>query len=353
MAPVPAAASAAAGVTPRSASVTPSQAAVGAAMERHFRAAADESKIDYSAAWRDAKVSIRYLNHMSPLMLGIIQRPGTNASMQERKNALQFMVSSTDALAKVMSERLAVSPDAKAYERVELNSMLSHIVGRIWEKSTAENQQSHVDEFVRTVASVFGDEEFLASQQAHAGRMMSKMGYLRVDSPETMQTRLQLAMHQATLRFFEGVTDERLRNAKGVSFAYGQKKAVVVAAMQSDFCDLVRAFLDSTTFGPTLSNDQRTTVMQSWIRQASEIYRSEYVASTQRVMNWFRAGEPISKEEFEKRFARAITTLPDVLNKTRNVTLETLGDLVAVAGFDGVPEPGDGEITTQAPATSQ
>jgi len=353
MASVPAAASAAGGVRPSAAGATPAQAAVGAAMERHFRKAADESKVDYSAAWRDAKVAIRYLNHMGPLMLGIIQRPGTNASMEERKSALQFMVSSTDALAKVMAERLAVSPDAKAYERVELNSMLSHIVGKIWEKSTAENQQAQVDEFVRTVASVFGDEEFLRSQQAHAARMMNKMGYLRVDSPETMQTRLQLAMHQATLRFFEGVTDERLRNAKGLSFTYGQKKAGVVAKMQADFCDSMGVFLASMTFAPTLSNDQRTTVMQSWIRQASEVYRSEYVASTQRVMDWFRAGEAISKEEFEKRFARAINTLPDVLKKTRGVTLETLADLVAVAGFDGIPEQAEGEEPAQVVGQSQ
>jgi len=102
-----------------------------------------------------------------------------------------------------------------------------------------------------------------------------------------------------------------------------------------------------------LSNDQRTTVMQSWIRHASEIYRSEYVASTQRVMDWFRAGEATSKEEFEKRFARAITTLPDVLKKTRGVTLETLADLVAVAGFDGVPELSDGEIPEPAAGQCQ
>lgn len=349
MASVPATASAA-GVTPVA---TAAQAAVGAAMERHFRAAVNDSKVDYSPAWRDAKVSIRYLNHMSPLMLGIIQRPGTNASMEERKSALQFMVSSTDALAKVMADRLAVSPDAKAYERVELNSMLSHIVGRIWEKSTPENQQAQVDDFVRTVASVFADEGFLGSQQAHAQRMMDKMGYLRVDSPETMQTRLQLGMHQATLRFFEGVADERLRNAKGLSFTYGQKKGAVVAKMQADFSDALGGFLANMTFAPVLSNDQRTTVMQSWIRQASEIYRSEYVASTQRVMDWFRAGEAVSKEEFEKRFARAVITLPDVLKKTRGVTLETLADLVAVAGFDGVPEQSEGEAPELAVGHSQ
>lgn len=353
MASVPATASAAAGIAPGGASASPAQAAVGAAMERHFRAAVNDSKVDYSPAWRDAKVSIRYLNHMSPLMLGIIQRPGTNASMEERKSALQFMVSSTDALAKVMAERLAVSPDAKAYERVELNSMLSHIVGRIWEKSTPENQQAQVDEFVRTVASVFADEEFLGGQQVHAARMMDKMGYLRVDSPETMQTRLQLAMHQATLRFFEGVTDDRLRNAKGLSFTYGQKKGAVVAKMQADFSDSIGVFLADMTFSPSLSNDQRTTVMQSWIRQGSEIYRSEYVASTQRVMEWFRAGEGVSKEEFEKRFARALKTLPDVLKKTRGVMLETLTDLVAVAGFDGVDDHAEGEVVQPAAGQCQ
>lgn len=337
----------------QAAGASPAQAAVGAAMERHFRSAADDSKLNYSPAWTDAKISIRYLNHMSPLMLGIIQRPGTNASMEERKTALDFMVTSTDALAKVMADRLAVSPDTKAFERVELNSMLAHIVGRIWEKSTPENQQSQVDEFVRTVASVFGDATFLKTQEQHAERMMGKVGYQRIDSPETMQTRLQLAMHQATLRFFEGVTDDRLRNGKGMAFTYGQKKADVVAAMQTDFSDALGTFVSGMSFAPSLSNDQRATVMQSWIRHASEIYRSEYVASTQRVMEWFRAGQAISQEDFEARFARATKTLPDVLKKTRTVTLETLSDLVTVAGFDGVPEHTEGEALPQVAGQSQ
>lgn len=348
MASVQGTAAPAGGMKTQSAGASPAQAAVGAVMERHFRSAADDSKLNYSPAWTDAKISIRYLNHMSPLMLGIIQRPGTNASMEERKTALDFMVTSTDALAKVMADRLAVSPDAKAYERVELNSMLSHIVGKIWEKSTPENQQSQVDEFVRTVASVFGDVTFLKSQEEHANRMMGKMGYLRVDSPETMQTRLHLAMHQATLRFFEGVTDERLRNGKGMAFTYGQKKAQIVAAMQADFSDALGTFVSDMSFAPSLSNDQRATVTQSWIRHASEIYRGEYVASTQRVMDWFRAGQAISHEEFEGRFARAINTLPGVLKKTRAATLETLFDLVAVAGFDGIPEHAEGEMPPPA-----
>jgi hypothetical protein len=310
-------------------------------MEQHFRSAAGDAKDPYSAAWKDANVSIRYLNHMSPLMLGIIQRPGTNASMEERKVALDFMIASTDALAKVMSDRFGVSPNAKPYDRVELNSMLSHIVGQIWEKSTQENQQARVDDFVRTVSAVFSDAEFLNQRQAHAELMMNKAGYQRVDSPETMQTRLQLAIHQSTLRFFEGVNDERLKNSKGLSFTYGQKKSAVVAAMQADFAGAMSTFLTDMKFSPALSNDQRTVVMQSWIRHASEIYRAEYVASTQRVMEWFRAGQAISQAAFESRFAKASTSLPDVLLKARSVTVETLSDLVSVAGFGGIAAPAD------------
>lgn len=322
---------------------------VGDALERHFRSAADDSKVDFSPAWTDARVSIRYLNHMSPLMLGIIQRPGTNASLTERKVALNFMIASTDALAKVIAERLAVSPEAKAYERVELNSMLSHIVGRIWEKSTNENEQAHVDDFVRTVSSAFTDPGFLASHTYHAKRMMEKVGYLKVDSPETMHTRIQLSMHQAMLRFFEAVTDERLCNGKGLAFTFGCKKAEVVAAMQADFAEAINTFLSEMSFAPVLSNDQRTTVMQSWIRQASEIYRAEYVSRTQRVMDWFRAGQEISQVDFETRFVRATKSLPEVLQKTRSVTIDILSDLVGISGFDGsLPAP---NVEPQAPKT--
>lgn len=344
MASLPADADQASSVTPAAAGSAVSRApaeVVQRAMEQHFRSAAGDAKDLYSAAWKDANVSIRYLNHMSPLMLGIIQRPGTSASMEDRKAALDFMIASTDALAKVMSDRFGVSPNAKAYDRVELNSMLSHIVGQIWEKSTQENQQARVDDFVRTVAAVFADPEFLNQRQAHAELMMGKMGYQRVDAPETMQTRLQLAIHQATLRFFEGVTDQRLMNSKGLSFTFGRKKAAVVSAMQTDFAGAMNAFLTDIKFAPALSNDQRTVVMQSWIRHASEIYRAEYVASTQRVMNWFRAGEAISKETFEQRFAKASSSLPEVLHKARAVTVETLSDLVSVAGFDVITAPAD------------
>lgn len=346
MASIPANAGQAGGVMPAAAGAPGPRATVQVVqhvMEQHYRSAADDSKDVFSAAWRDANVSIRYLNHMSPLMLGIIQRPGTNASMDERKTALNFLIASTDALAKVMSDRFGVNPAAKAYDRVELNSMLSHIVGTIWEKSTPDNQQARVDDFVRTVASVFSDPDFLKSHQAQADLMMGKMGYRKVDSPETMQSRLQLAMHQATLRFFESVMDARLQNNKGLAFTFGQKKSIVVSAMQADFSATMDAFLTNMTFAPALSNDQRTTVMLSWIRQASEIYRAEYVASTQRVMEWFRAGQGISKEEFENRFARATQTLPDVLRKARAITVETLSDLVSVAGFDGIAAPAEQE----------
>jgi len=329
----------------------PAAQVVQKVMEQHFRDASGDAKDLYSAAWKDANVSIRYLNHMGPLMLGIIQRPGTNASMEERKIALEFMIASTDALAKVMSDRFGVSPNAKAYDRVELNSMLSHIVGQIWENSTTENQQARVDDFVRTVSAVFSDPDFLSRRQAHAAMMMDKTGYLRVDSPETMHTRIQLAMHQATLRFFESVTDQRLQNSKGVPFAFGQKKAAVVQAMQSDFADAMSDFLTDMKFSPALSNDQRTVVMQSWIRHASEIYRAEYVASTQRVMEWFRAGQAISQATFENRFATASNSLPNVLNKARAITVETLSDLVAVAGFDGIAAPA--EQDEQRPGTGQ
>lgn len=341
MATVPAAAAAAGSVTAAPAGASKTQALVKQVLEQHYRSAADDSKDRFSAAWKDANVSIRYLNHMSPLMLGIIQRPGTNASMEERKEALNFMVASTDALAKVMSDGLGVSPEARAYDRVELNSMLSHIIGAIWEKSTPENQESRVDEFVRTVAATYSDGEFLKGQERIAGLMMGKVGYLKVDSPETMQTRLQVSMHQAALRFYEGVVDDRLKNPKGLSFTYGQKKVSIVAAMQSDFAEAMKAFLVDSAFSPSLSNDQRTAIMQVWVRHASEIYRAEYVASTQRVMDWFRAGQSVSQEEFERRFERAKKTLPDVLLKARNVTVETLSDLVQVAGFDGVAAPSE------------
>lgn len=306
-------------------------------METHYRSAMAGPSADYSPAWRDAKLSMRLLNHMSPLMLGIIQRPGADASLDERKDALKFMLGSADALAKVMSEQLALTPLAKEYDRIELNSMLTHIIGRIWQGSTAENQQQQVDDLLRTVGGVFSDRQFLEKQHARAQLMMSKVGYLRVDSEETMETRLRVAMHQATLRFYEAVTDERLGNGRGQIFTYGKKKQHVLAAMQDNFAGVVSVLLENCSFSISLSNDQRTGIMQSWIRQASEIYRTEYVARSMRVIAWFRDGEQVSKDEYSQRFTRATSMLDEVLQKVATITSETLADLIAVAGFDMHP----------------
>lgn len=311
--------------------------AIEQAMEVHYRTAVASPSADYSPAWRDAKLSMRLLNHMSPLMLGIIQRPGADANLTDRKEALKFMLGSADALAKVMSEQLALTPMAKEYDRIELNSMLTHIIGRIWQGSTAENQQQQVDDLLRIVAGVFSDPQFLQKQQARAHLMMNKVGYLRVDSEETMETRLRVAMHQAALRFYEAVSDERLGNGRGQIFTYGKKKPQVLAAMLENFDQVVRGVLLNCEFSGSLSNDQRTSVMQSWIRQASEIYRTEYVARTMRVISWFRAGEDVSKNEFSQRFSKATGMLDDVLQKVAAVTSETLADLIAVAGFDMHP----------------
>jgi len=313
--------------------------AIELAMEKHYRTTVGGPSADYSPAWRDAKLSMRLLNHMSPLMLGIIQRPGSDASLDARKNALKFMLGSADALAKVMSEHLAMTPVTKEYDRIELNSMLTHIIGRMWQGSTADNEQQQIDDLLKTVAAVFSDTEFLAKQQGRAEMMINKVGYLRVDSEETMSTRLRVAMHQVALRFYEAIADERLSNGRGRHFTFGRKKTELLADMIASFDKVVQGTLLDYEFSASLSNDQRTGVMQSWVRQASEIYRAEYVARTLRLMDWFREGQQISREEYSLRFTTASGKLEEVLDKVSAVTNETLQDLIAVAGFDMPREP--------------
>jgi hypothetical protein len=348
MATVPAAT--AGGLTPGAGcGQSASPQAIERVMETHFRSTVAGPSADYSPAWRDAKLSMRLLNHMSPLMLGIIQRPGSDADLGQRKEALKFMLGSADALARVMSEQLALTPVTKEYDRIELNSMLTHIIGRIWQGATAENQQQQVDDLLRTVAGVFSDAQFLSKQEGRAHLMMNKVGYLRVDSEETMATRLRVSMHQVALRFFEAITDERLGNGRGANFTFGKKKPEVLVAMLADFDHVVESVLLNHEFSSSLSNDQRTGVMQAWIRQASEIYRAEYVARTLRVIEWFRAGQSVSKDEYSSRFVKASGMLGEVLDKVSAVTTETMTDLITVAGFDIRPgTPDEVELMSNA-----
>lgn len=336
----------------RSASAPPRVSAVdaaGRAMSAHLRSVLADSKVDYSPAWKDAKVAIRLLNHVSPLLLGAIQRHDAPEDAGSHKAALDFMLGSTEVLARIMSEKMSLSPASAEYDRIELSSMLTHMVGRLWEKSSADTAQRDIDDLLRTVATLFSDADFLKRHQGTAERMMRKVSYARVDSPETMETRLRQSMHQAVLRLYEGVTDDRVSNGKGACFTYGLKNAEVLAQLRDGFEAMMGAFLERMTFSDSLSNDQRTGVMQSWIRHASEIYRAGYVTRTQRLMGWFIDGKLQSVDVFQARFIEAKATLPEVIQKTGEATLIALGDLAEAAGFDGARrQAGAGEQDGEA-----
>lgn len=319
--------------------------AVDRVMEVHYRDALKDSKVDYSPAWRDAKLAIRHLNTVSPVLLSLIKQQGAFAPIEDRIAGMDFMIKSVDSLSKVMAECLADTADAKAYDRIELTSMLGHLVGRITEAAPADQEQQQIDELLRTVAAIYSNDQFRQRHESTAQMMMEKIPYLRVDSPETMSARLRVAMHQATLRLYESIVDERLSNGRGTYFLYGLSRTDLLSRLGEDFNGLIGDFLATARFAPVLSNDQRAIIMQSWIKQASEIYRSEYVINTLLMMDWFKAGETVSKQEFKNRFVQAKASLPGVLERAREATAKTLAELVAYVGFDGVPEPTEHEAT--------
>lgn len=323
---------------------------VRAAMQVHYRDQIHDSAVTFSPAWKDARTSIRFINHLSPLLLGVIQRPGSSADIGERKTALAFLTSSTDALSKVMADRLAPNQPASEYELLELNSMLTHLVGKMWEKSVKQDPQHNIDQLLMTVADIYADPDFLHRHDAVAERMVQLSGYLKVDSRETMDTRLRLSLHQAAMRFYNGVADDRLSNGKGMVFSYGVPKVEVVKRMATSFDGVMAGLVESNRFADSLSNDHRTTVMQTWMRNASEIFEAEYVAQTIHLMDWFRAGQAMSGEEFSSRFAQTKALLPDVISKVVEVTSETMRDLIAVAQYQG-EHPGEdmSEAITSAP----
>jgi hypothetical protein len=305
-------------------------AALIAALQLHFRSKLQDSAVTVSPAWKQARLAIRLLNHLSPLLLGVIQRPGSDATLQERRNALDFMTATTDALSKVMAERLAPSQTLGEYDQLELNSLLAHLVGRLWTEA-AGDPQGRIEDLLSTVSGLYADSDFLNRRHALANSMMQAGGYLKVDSPETMETRLRISMHLAASRFYEAVADDRLGNGKGLIFTYGKGKMEVVKVLLATFDQVMARIFRECQFSSVLSNDQRTSIMQSWMRNASDICRGEYVAETMRVMTWFRAGERESREEFHKRFAEAKAFLPRTMSKVLDVSTQTVIDLIRVS----------------------
>lgn len=334
-----AALSANSGVVSRAAAV-PGVKAIETVLSAHYRDALKDSKVNYSAAWQDARVSIRFLNHMSPLILGVIQRQTGADDIESRKQALAYLATSTATLSKIMAERLAPNQQVKHYDQVELNNVLTHLVGRLWAQSQQSDPQKSVDDLLRTVAALYADPEFLGRHKAIADMMMAFTSYQRVDSQETMENRMRMSMHQATMRFYEATVDERIGNGKEVYFSYGLKRTEVVALMLETFDKVTAEAFAGVRFAELLTNDQRTAIMQTWLRTASDVFRAEYVARTIRIMDWFRE----DSASFRARFEKAKTMLPDVLQAAAATTTETMQDLIVVSNNQCLGE--------QEPATS-
>lgn len=324
--------------------------AVGAALERHYRDVLTDSKVDLSSAWSDSKIAIRHFNTFSPVLLALIQRPDPEPSIEQRRERLDYMANAIEALSKVMSGAFGQSvTDAKRYDRIELTSALSHIVARQVAQAPAEQEQNQVKDLLLTVASLYSDPAFEQRHRSTAALMMDKVAYLPATTPETMEARLRTSMHQAALRMYEALSDERVGNGKGDYFTYGLKKVELLGKLTEGFTEVFNVFVSIAEFSPSLTTDQRTTVLQSWIRQGSEIYRAEYVAATARLMTWFKEGLAVSKDEFKSRFDKAKASLPEVIKRTNVNAARTLAELADFAGFDTFPEVPDSDTARPAP----
>jgi hypothetical protein len=324
--------------------------AVRQAIDKHYRDAAKESRIDYSPAWKDARMSIRFLNHVSPLLLGVIQRPGSNADIEARKDALTFLTTSTDSLAKIISTSLAPTKEVKEYERLELNSTLSHVVGNLWERSARQDPYEQIDELLVTVTGMFSDAQFLAANEKIASRMMDLAGYRKVDAPETMESRLRISFQNAVMGFYQAAIDRRICNSKGDPFTYGKPVKYVVLELANAFDRIVGNLVMRHEFSDSLSNDQRASVMQSWMRNAAEIVRAEYVAVTERGIDWFKAAEKLPGGAFSERFNQVKASFGQAIMAVENFTEETMSDLIAVGNMHAsTPKSDYSEALSSAP----
>lgn len=295
-------------------------------------------------------MSIRFLNHVSPLLLGVIQRPGSNADIEARKDALTFLTTSTDSLAKIISTSLAPTKEVKEYERLELNSTLSHVVGNLWERSARQDPYEQIDELLVTVTGMFSDAQFLAANEKIASRMMDLAGYRKVDAPETMESRLRISFQNAVMGFYQAAIDRRICNSKGDPFTYGKPVKYVVLELANAFDRIVGNLVMRHEFSDSLSNDQRASVMQSWMRNAAEIVRAEYVAVTERGIDWFKAAEKLPGGAFSERFNQVKASFGQAIMAVENFTEETMSDLIAVGNMHAsTPKSDYSEALSSAP----
>lgn len=306
--------------------------AVEAAMGKHYRDAMTDSRLDYSSAWSEAKIAVRYMNFLSPLLLGVMRQSGGTSDLEANKTSLQFLAGSTNALAEAISGHLSKYPQLSLFEGLELQSTLAHLVGRVWERSSPATAQDTVDQMLKTTVALFADNDFQKRNQSQAQTLCKAGGYRAVDSEETMASRLRVSLHLATFRLLEAVLDERLGNGKGDIFTYGLRPEAIVSKLAQRLDQMLSELFARTQFHDDLTNDQRTVLVQAWTRQAGEIMGGEYVARTRRLMDWFRA-EPGA---LTSRFAMAKASLPTVVDEVSDFAAQTLRSLVDMVGFSSM-----------------
>lgn len=305
------------------------------ALDRHYRAVGD-SIISGSVAWKEGRSSIRFLNQITPMIIGVL-RAGGSTDARTVKESLDYLITTTDSLSKVMAKAVSSNPDLERQEIVELNSIVSAFAGKIW--ADKDGGQDRLDQLLRLVSTLYQDESFAAKHTELAHEMM-EAGYRRADTPESMESRLSNSLHIARAKLFSATTSKVISSAAGVTFMYGKPAVELYKALCETFNTVVANLIGKNRFADNLTNDQRAGLMQVWVRHAGDIFLNEYIAQTQRKMDWFRAGEAESKQEFLRRFAEVKNSLHATLEAAGIVTLDMMACVIATSDSHAMREIG-------------
>ncbi|MDE2099852.1 MAG: hypothetical protein KGL39_21545 [Patescibacteria group bacterium] len=289
----------------------------------------------HSITWRSARASIRHLNYLSPMINAIIAAPGALSSNEERLTALNFLSTHVRVLSANATEAAGVGQPQRITERVELEDTLSHVVADLWVKAAGADPMQRIADFGHFVQDAFSNPKFIEAESVHTDALMSAINYRRVDSPETAESRIRLSLHQAAFRLYEAVVDTRLCGTKSAKpFLYGQPSAsALTAQLNASFQGAFARTVREVHFVEALNNDQRTTMMQAWMRVSSQIFASHYVARTIQEREWILEGMSVNADEMNRRIRSVQAKLPEVLAQCAEIAHSELSELITIADF--------------------
>lgn len=298
-------------------------------------------------AWADTRIAMRHLNNVTPLLLAVA------AQGLDARDTVPLLMGTTSALADIIGAEVCKGAGRKSLgktERLELESLLHQSVGLIAERHPSDVAGS-LKRFVEGFRALYTDPAFAAAQAGAAAALMEIGGYQAVDRPETMESRLAQSRHTAHLRLHDAVMDDRLLSSAGTLFSYAHDPLEVASRLLTRFDEMIAAVSAPLMANDELTNDQRTAVLQGWMKHGSALMAGKYLSYALRANAWLADGKALGEADHKARWKTVERSFDEMIAKCGQAAHDGLALLIAqfLPSYSAPTESVD-EDDTAAPA---